>query len=111
MRKEIGFRVRQARENANLTQELLAEKAGVSTSFISRLENGAILPGIKRLYTLAEVLDVGLQDLLCDLFRQTETGSSSLTNEIHFYIDLMSIQEKQYFLDYVKLFHQHFNQS
>lgn len=43
MRKEIGFRVKQARENANLTQEKLAEKAGVSTSFISRLENGNAL--------------------------------------------------------------------
>ena len=43
MRKEIGFRVRQARENANLTQEKLAEKAGVSPSFVSRRENGNAL--------------------------------------------------------------------
>lgn len=109
MRKEIGFRVRQARENANLTQEKLAEKANVSTSFISRLENGSALPSLDRLYMLAGVLDVGLQDLLCDLFRQTDNDSSSLTDEIHFYIDLMTIQEKQYLLDYVKLFHQHFS--
>lgn len=58
MRKEIGFRVKQARENANLTQEKLAEKAGVSTSFISRLENGNALPSLDRLYMLADVLDV-----------------------------------------------------
>ena len=47
--KEIGFRVKQARINANLTQEALAEKASVSSSFISRLENGKILPSIDRL--------------------------------------------------------------
>lgn len=77
MKKEIGFRVQQARLNANLTQEELAEKANVSSSFISRLENGRVLPGIERLCMLADVLDVGLQDLLCDLFRESDNDSSS----------------------------------
>ena len=111
MKKEIGFRVRQARINADLTQEELAEKASVSSSFISRLENGRVLPSIDRLYMLADILDVGLQDLLCDLFRQTDNDSSSLTDNINYYIELMTIPEKQYFLEYVKLFHRYFVKS
>ncbi|MCI9239287.1 helix-turn-helix transcriptional regulator [Lachnospiraceae bacterium 50-23] len=111
MKKEIGFRVRQARINADLTQEELAEKASVSSSFISRLENGRVLPSIDRLYMLADILDVGLQDLLCDLFRQTDNDSSSLTDNINYYIELMTIPEKQYFLEYVKLFHRYFGKS
>lgn len=44
--KEIGFRVKQARINANLTQEALAEKASVSSSFISRLEMVKYYPAL-----------------------------------------------------------------
>lgn len=111
MKKEIGFRVRQARINADLTQEELAEKANVSSNFISRLENGRVLPSIDRLYMLADILDVGLQDLLCDLFRQTDNDSSSLTGNINYYIELMTIPEKQYLLECVKLFHRYFDKS
>lgn len=108
MRNEIGKRVQLARLNASLTQEQLAEKANVSSSFISRLETGKVLPSIERLYMLAEILDVGLQDLLCDLFRESDNSPSSLDKEIHHYIDLMTTAEKQYLLEYVKLFHRHF---
>lgn len=108
MRKEIGKRVQQARINASLTQEQLAEKANVSSSFISRLETGKVMPSIERLYMLAGVLNVGLQDLLCDLFRESENDSSSLTKELNHYIDLMTIPEKQYLLEYVALFHRYF---
>ena len=111
MRKEIGFRVKQARINANLTQEEFAEKANVSSSFVSRLENGKILPGIERLYTISAVLNVGLQDLLCDLFRTTKNDSASLTDDINAYIDQMTLPEKQYLLEYIELFHRYFGQS
>lgn len=105
--KEIGFRVKQARINANLTQESLAEKASVSSSFISRLENGKILPSIDRLYMLSDILNVGLQDLLCDFFQEPDNDSSSITNQINHYIELMTLPEKQYLLEYLKLFHQY----
>lgn len=108
MKKEIGFRVQQARLNANLTQEELAEKANVSSSFISRLENGRVLPGIERLCMLADVLDVGLQDLLCDLFRESDNDSSSISSDINYYIELMTVPEKKYLLEYMELFHRYF---
>lgn len=68
MEEKIGFRVKQARLNAGLTQEELAEKANMSSSFISRLENGKILPSIKKLLMLADIMNVGLEDLLRDFF-------------------------------------------
>lgn len=113
MKKEIGYRVKMARVNASMTQEELAEKANVSTSFISRLETGKILPSIERLYMLANIMNVGLQDLLCDLFRYPESGddSSGISSEINYYIDLMSLPEKQYLLEYMELFHRHFSKS
>lgn len=109
MNKEIGFRVRQARLNANLTQEELAEKASMSSSFISRLENGKILPSIEKLYLLARIMDVGLEDLLCDFYRQSETTSDELTKQILHYVDLMTASQKQYLLKYVELFNDFFS--
>lgn len=37
----MGYKIREAREAAKMTQEELAERSGVSRSTISALENGA----------------------------------------------------------------------
>lgn len=108
MKEKIGFRVKQARLNVCLTQEELAEKANMSSSFISRLENGKILPSIEKLYLLAEIMDVGLEDLLCDFSRQSKNKSDELTNQLFAHIDLMTIPEKQYLLKYMELFNDFF---
>ena len=106
MKKEIGFRVKQARLNANLTQEQLAEKANLSPSFISRLENGKVLPGLEKLNHLAQILNVGLEGLLCDSFSKTDASADPITNQICEYVDLMTLSEKQYLLSYIELFNQ-----
>jgi len=46
--------VRQLRERAGLTQELLARASGVSPSAISRLERGVVSPTLDTLSRLAE---------------------------------------------------------
>ncbi|KMZ52459.1 helix-turn-helix domain-containing protein [Dorea sp. D27] len=104
MEEKIGLRVKQARLDAGLTQEELAEKANLSSSFISRLENGKILPSVKKLHMLADILDVGLEDLLRDFFRQSGGPSDTLTEQIFFHVDMMTVPEKQYLLAYVELF-------
>jgi transcriptional regulator with XRE-family HTH domain len=38
--KEVGRRLKQIRKAAGITQEKLAEKAGLSVEYISRLERG-----------------------------------------------------------------------
>lgn len=103
MKEEIGFRVKQARIKANLTQEALAEKANVSSSFISRLESGKAMPSIERLLHLSEVLDIGLQDLLCDLFREPEALEESMSTKIMYQIDLMTFPEREHIFEYIQL--------
>jgi transcriptional regulator with XRE-family HTH domain len=46
--KQFGKRVKQVRKAARLTQEDLAEKTGLSTEFISRLERGVLIPTLIR---------------------------------------------------------------
>lgn len=61
--KQIGRSVARFREAAGLTQAALAERVGVATETISRLERGATIPSVARLDDIALALDVELADL------------------------------------------------
>ena len=51
----LGYRLRQARKDASLTQEKAAERAEIDKVSISRLERGGQNPRIETLFRLAEV--------------------------------------------------------
>lgn len=59
-------RVRKAREKANLTQVDLAQKAGLSQSYLSQIEKGVRTPGIHKLTALAAALGVKVAKLIPD---------------------------------------------
>lgn len=60
----LGRRIKQAREQAGLTQEKLAERIGVSRTAISRFELGEIEPSVRNLAALAKELGVTSDYLL-----------------------------------------------
>lgn len=51
----IGEILREARKDANMTQEELAQKTGTRKSFISRIENGHSDIQLSTLYRLVEI--------------------------------------------------------
>ena len=51
----IGEIIRDARKEANMTQEQLAERTGTNKSFISRIENGHSDIQLSTLYRLIEI--------------------------------------------------------
>jgi len=51
----IGEMLREARKEANMTQEELARKTGTKKSFISRIENGHSDIQLSTLYRLVEI--------------------------------------------------------
>jgi DNA-binding XRE family transcriptional regulator len=53
----ISEMLKEARKNANLTQEQLAEKTGTKKSYISKIENGK---GNIQLSTLIRIFEMGL---------------------------------------------------
>ena len=65
--RQLGHRIRISRKTKKLTQEGLAEKARLSTTYIGRLERGEKTPSIETLVVLAECLEVSPLDLLVDL--------------------------------------------
>ena len=61
---EIGRRVRKFREERCLTQEALAEAAGVSMPYVGHIERGIKKPSLGTLLRLSAALDVTVDTLL-----------------------------------------------
>ena len=63
-RQVLGSRVRRLRETAGLTQEVLAQAAGIGRITVVRLENGKHVPKLTTLKAIARVLEKPVEDLL-----------------------------------------------
>ena len=59
----LGEHVREAREKARLTQAELAEKAGISRSYLAAVEGNKYNPSLKTLMAIAKVCKVDLNFL------------------------------------------------
>jgi transcriptional regulator with XRE-family HTH domain len=60
----FGRRLREVRVTRGMTHVQLAERAGVTLSYITRLENGLSAPGIDLVAKLAAALGTTVADLL-----------------------------------------------
>ena len=61
---EIGTKLKNARNNANLTQEDIAEKIGVSRQTVSNWENNKSYPDIISVIRLSDIYGISLDTLL-----------------------------------------------
>ena len=62
---EFGNRLYQLRKRAHLSQAQLGEKVGVSNKAVSKWENGKAKPGLDIVDSLANILGVSVDELLC----------------------------------------------
>ncbi|MBR3977751.1 MAG: helix-turn-helix transcriptional regulator [Bacteroidaceae bacterium] len=56
-----GNMILQARKEAKITQSELAARANVTKSYISRVENGFIEPGVSMFYCIMEALGMRIE--------------------------------------------------
>lgn len=63
LREKFGQRVRLMRSERGLTQEQLAERAGISVDFLSLIERGKSSPSFENLDELADALEVSVAEL------------------------------------------------
>ena len=66
-RQLLGEAIRGERKRASFSQETLAEKADLSTVFISRVERGKESPSMDSLVKIATALGVRVRDLVEDI--------------------------------------------
>ena len=67
LRSALGSRVRERRQKLGLSQEELAERAGLHWTYVSGIERGRRNPGLNTLSTLASALRLSLAELVRDL--------------------------------------------
>ena len=63
--KTLGENIAKYRDMSGMTQVQLAERVGVSTAFISRVERGQKMMKIHTLYATAQALNVSCDALIC----------------------------------------------
>lgn len=73
----VGARIKAEREAQNLTQETLAEMAGVSPGHISVIERGVKLPNLETFISIANALCVSADALLIDVVEYAAAGATS----------------------------------
>lgn len=62
--KLLGQNIKKYREKKNFSQDELAEKVDLSREYIVRVENGHKRVSLKKLFAIADVLEVGCCDLV-----------------------------------------------
>lgn len=64
LKKRIGDNLRVLRAKLRISQEDLAEKAGISPKYLTQIENEKVNPSILILFKLAKVLKVTVNDIV-----------------------------------------------
>jgi transcriptional regulator with XRE-family HTH domain len=90
---KLGERLKEARIKKHMTQEELSEKIDSATSSISHLENGTHSPSLKTLIKICNVLEIGIDSLLCDSL--PAISSSYLDKDFEKLLADCTVQEKQ----------------
>lgn len=60
---QLGRKLQKVRKEKGFTQEKLAEKVSVSTTWIGYIETGYKRPNLKMIYKIARALDVKVKDI------------------------------------------------
>lgn len=69
----LGERLKKARKDCGLTQEQLAERSGLSTRHIAKIEKGDVNPSFEVLSTLVKTLGVSFDAIFDPASEQVES--------------------------------------
>jgi transcriptional regulator with XRE-family HTH domain len=85
--KRLGRRIRDLRTQRvqRWTQEELADRAGISVSFLSMIERGERIPHVETLAAIATALDVSLSELFSGTDRE-ERGTDDLLRPLEEFV-------------------------
>lgn len=79
----FGWTIKDARQVANLTQEELAEQAGITTRYIMAIENENKQPSMKVLFKLIRALKISADTIFFPEIQHTDKKKEHLIHMIH----------------------------
>ena len=92
IRNEVCYRVQQLRRQTGITQEKLAEQAGLSVDGIRKIEGRRATPSLETLYKISKALRMQLVDLIGhEEEMQTEKGRE--LREFCLYLSTKKLEE------------------
>jgi len=100
---KIGAFLKELRKEKEISQEVLAEKFGVSSRSVSRWENGNTMPDISILVELAVFYDIDIRELL-NGERKSENMNEDMKETLTMVADYAEKQKKQAIIRAVVLF-------
>lgn len=94
----IGRNIAEARRTTKRTQAEVAEKLGIDTGSLSRMERGVILPNIPMLDKIADELGVALWQLV----GTASLSSSSVSENISAQLEQLPPSERRFLLNQIE---------
>ena len=99
--EQLGRRVRSLRESRKLSQEALAEQAGLSVKHLWKIERGKVKASVQSLTKIAAALGLPVHEVLD---AGHEQSFDTLLAEIHRLSPLLSLREAQIVYRVLKMF-------
>ena len=75
---KIGVKIRECRQACKLSQNALAEKAGISTRYLGDIERGAKTPGLSTFVNLLNAMNASADYVLMDILQTDSKRELSL---------------------------------
>lgn len=96
---DIGMRIRRRRKELKMSQEKLAEKAGIGSSHISHIETGNTKVSMRVFINIVNALDSTADEMLCDYINNS---NKVLESEIGKELEDCNERELRFITDLVK---------
>ena len=96
---KTGERIKTIRKSQGITQAKLAETLHISSSFMSRIENGSSSLTLDFVCEIADALQVTRQEVLRDVFTYTKDDSILISKKIEINIQKFSPEKQAEILD------------
>lgn len=103
--KFVGKRIREIRKKQGLTQEQVAEKAGMDFTSIGAVERGVRSLSLKSLYKVVQALNVPMEDIISSPIKDSsKKEEDSIIEEIWELIKDLDNAKLKFILKFIKLF-------
>ena len=102
--EKLGRRVKKLRKQLGITQEGLAEKAGLSINFIGLFERGKNAPSLKTLQKIASALGVKIEELFRFEKKESADEKAKALRKLVYYLKDKDIEDIKFMSDLIYRF-------
>ena len=101
--KTVGKRIQQYRLAIGYTQEQLANKAGISTNYLSNLETGSAAGRLDKYYSVSQALGITIDMLINNTSDRVSANDSLFSNQIYPLISELSINQRKMLVEFLEI--------